>query len=267
MSSQTLYDPPSGWRYGFPKPYAPQPGESLADTLLRDGYPQHEIDNGGAKYCRFIGWDLGEEIANDNDPIDTTARTAVEAECVRQPAPRIGDWMQTFTGKAVYPMDLRPDDICIEDIAHALSMLCRYNGHSQRFYSVAEHSVLIARHLRQKHSDAVALEGLLHDATEAYLADVPRPVKPFLQGYKEAEHRAWLAIAERYDMWSLYDNHPSVHDADARILHDERQQNMAASENDWGLTGVRLGVQLQFWPPERAKAEFLALFAELYGEE
>lgn len=50
----TLYDPPSGWKYGFPKPYAPLPGETLEQTLLRDGYPQREIDNGGAKHCRFI---------------------------------------------------------------------------------------------------------------------------------------------------------------------------------------------------------------------
>ena len=50
-----LYDPPSGWRYGFPKPYKPLPNESLSATLLRDGYPQREIDNGGARYCRFIG--------------------------------------------------------------------------------------------------------------------------------------------------------------------------------------------------------------------
>ena len=50
-----IYDPPSGWRYGFPKPYRPLEDETLEDTLLRDGYPQHEIDNGGAEYCRFIG--------------------------------------------------------------------------------------------------------------------------------------------------------------------------------------------------------------------
>lgn len=210
-------------------------------------------------------------------PIDQTARTAVEhyepnedelvraADAKGMVAPRIGGWMQTHSGRAVFPMDLRPDDICIEDIAHALSMLCRYNGHCQRFYSVAEHSVLIARHLRQKHSDAVALEGLLHDATEAYLADVPRPVKPFLGGYKLAEATAFEAVCERYGLETTL--HDSVHDADARILHDERQQNMARSERDWALPGVRLGVVLEFWPPERAKAEFLALFAELYGEE
>jgi hypothetical protein len=51
----TLYDPPSGWRYGFPKPYKPLEGESLKETLLRDGYPQKEIDRGGHKHCRFIG--------------------------------------------------------------------------------------------------------------------------------------------------------------------------------------------------------------------
>ncbi|PKA40468.1 hypothetical protein CWR43_28255 [Rhizobium sullae] len=50
----TLYDPPSGWRYGFPRPYLPLPNETLEETPLRDGYPQREIDNGGAKYCRFI---------------------------------------------------------------------------------------------------------------------------------------------------------------------------------------------------------------------
>lgn len=178
---------------------------------------------------------------------------------------RIGSWMQTYTGRAVHPMDLRPEDICIEDIAHALSMQCRYNGHSLRFYSVAEHSVLIARHLRERHNDVVALEGLLHDATEAYLADVPRPVKPFLVGYREAEARAALAIADAFGL--PLDMPPAVHDADNRILHDERIQNMARSERDWGLTGVRLGVTLEFWEPQRAKAEFLALFEELYGEE
>jgi hypothetical protein len=55
-----IYDPPLGWMYGFPRPYAPLPGETLADTLLRDGYPQREIDRGGAKYVRFIG--LREEL-------------------------------------------------------------------------------------------------------------------------------------------------------------------------------------------------------------
>lgn len=216
-----------------------------------------------------------------NHPIDHSARAAIEdterdhlGEKGTSPAQlipsgiaeqRIGGWMQTYTGRAVYPMDLSPEDICIEDIAHSLAHQCRYNGHSLRFYSVAEHSVLVARWLRSKGTDAVALEGLLHDATEAYLSDVPRPVKPFLVGYQEAEKRAWYAIAETYNL--PYVPHPAVKDADNRILHDERIQNMARSERDWELTGVRLGVTLQFWSPDRAKAEFLAMFGELYGEE
>lgn len=206
---------------------------------------------------------------------DDTAREVMEATDEDHPPasndnaptdqPRTGAWIQTYTGRAVYPMDMRPEDICIEDIAHALSMQCRYSGHCLRFYSVAEHSVLIARWLRQV-SDAVALEGLLHDATEAYLADVPRPIKPFLVGYKEAEARAAEAIAQAFDL-SMAGHPDIVHEADNRILHDERIQNMATSERGWSLTGVRLGVTLQFWSPERAKAEFLALFEELYGEE
>jgi hypothetical protein len=55
MADKLIYDPPAGWRYGFPKPYEPLPNETLAETLLRDGYPQHEIDNGGAEHVRFLG--------------------------------------------------------------------------------------------------------------------------------------------------------------------------------------------------------------------
>jgi hypothetical protein len=61
MSKITFYDPPSGWRYGFPKVYEPLENEELKDTLLRDGYPQDEIDNGGAKYCRFWDYESWEE--------------------------------------------------------------------------------------------------------------------------------------------------------------------------------------------------------------
>ena len=56
----TIYDPPSGWRYGFPREYKPLPGESLEQTLLRDGYPQKEIDNAGADYCRF--WEISRKL-------------------------------------------------------------------------------------------------------------------------------------------------------------------------------------------------------------
>jgi hypothetical protein len=86
---------------------------------------------------------------------------------------RRGDWMQTFTGRAFYPLDPRPEDIDPVDIAHALSLICRYGGHSSRFYSVAEHCVLMSHAVAPEH----ALWALLHDATEAYLGDMIRPLK------------------------------------------------------------------------------------------
>src|SRR4051812_6540197 len=84
-----------------------------------------------------------------------------------------GDWMQTISGKAFFPLDPRPADVDIQDIAHALAFQCRFGGHVKEFYSVAEHSVRVS--LICAHEDAKW--GLLHDATEAYLSDIVRPVK------------------------------------------------------------------------------------------
>lgn len=82
-------------------------------------------------------------------------------------------WIQTFLGKPFWPLSPRPEDIDIRDIAHALAMTCRFTGHSQKFYSVAEHSVRVSRIVPAQ----FALHGLLHDASEAYLCDLSRPIK------------------------------------------------------------------------------------------
>lgn len=84
-----------------------------------------------------------------------------------------GSWMQTYTGRRLFPMDPSPADVDIIDIAHALSMQCRYNGHVRRFMSVAEHCVLISENVPAQD----ALWGLLHDATEAYVGDMIRPLR------------------------------------------------------------------------------------------
>ena len=65
---------------------------------------------------------------------------------------RKGDWMQTYTGRQFWPIDPRANEVHIEDIAHALSMMCRYNGHCRTFYSVAEHSVLVSQHVPPEHA-------------------------------------------------------------------------------------------------------------------
>lgn len=84
--------------------------------------------------------------------------------------------MTTYTGKFVDPMNMRPEDICLPDIAHALAMKCRFGGHCREFYSIAQHCCLAATHIQPicQHDRALAL---LHDASEAYLFDIPTPLK------------------------------------------------------------------------------------------
>jgi hypothetical protein len=178
-------------------------------------------------------------------------------------AARRGDWMQTFTGQTFYPMDPRPEDIHVEDIAHALSLLCRYGGHCLRFYSVAEHSVLMA----EQAPDEFKLAALLHDASEAYLSDVIRPIKRHLTNYAGIERSLECAIGKRFGV-TLHPMAPEVKRLDNAILADERLQNMAwtaVPNQEWGATEPPLGVTLKFWTPERAAFEFRAAFLRYGG--
>jgi hypothetical protein len=170
--------------------------------------------------------------------------------------------MQTFRGGQFWPLDPKPAAIEIEDIAHSLSMQCRYAGHCIRFYSVAEHSVHVANHLKRAGAPVnVQLWGLLHDASEAYLVDVPRPLKPFLPGYREAERRVMAAVAERFSLGPS--EPPEVKKTDNRILCDEAAQNMAEPPESWDLIGPPLGIRLRYWWPELAKEAFLKKFHQL----
>lgn len=175
---------------------------------------------------------------------------------------RTGDWMQTFTGRQFWPLDPRADEIEITDIAHALSMACRYAGHCTRFYSVAEHSVLLSRSVPQPFK----LWALLHDAAEAYVVDVPRPLKPYLAGYREIEERVMSAVCERFGLDPTMP--PVVKEADNRILVDERAQVMSPCAVDWNLAdNTPLGVQVFGWSPAEAEAAFLAAFDALLKDE
>ncbi|WP_245445293.1 HD domain-containing protein [Agrobacterium rosae] len=173
--------------------------------------------------------------------------------------PRTGDFMQTYTGRQYWPCDPRPHEVFIEDIAHSLSLQCRYAGHCLRFYSVAEHSVLIARSLAAIHAPEVALAGLLHDAPEAYCVDIPRPLKPYLTNYKDIEQKNWLAIAARFQIdRELPDE---VHDSDNRIIADELVNLVPMP---WHARHNNpLGVRLRYWSPEKAEREFMATFDAL----
>lgn len=177
---------------------------------------------------------------------------------------RRGHWMQTATGKQYWPIDPRPEDVCIEDIAHALGMICRYGGHCLDFYSVAEHSVYVSQLVPQEH----ALVALLHDAAEAYCCDIPRPLKIDLLGYKEIEERNWRAIC---DAFALNPELPQcVHDADVAMLFAERKAVMAPTLSpleDWGM-GLKTPInadriRIFAHMPGRASLMFLNRFHEL----
>ncbi len=189
---------------------------------------------------------------------------AKEAEAVERLAPPPRDertWIQTYTSRQVWPLNPVPEDICIEDIAHALSNLCRYTGHTRWPYSVAQHSVLAADHC----PDA-ARWALMHDAAEAYLADVARPVKRFLGGYKEAEERLERVIAERFGLeWPMPE---CVKVIDIRLLATERRDLMSRPPIPWVSTRdvEPLPDRIHPWPPSVAESRFLERFRELFPE-
>lgn len=198
--------------------------------------------------------------ANDNVPKDESGASAgFGVVPIAAQQARTGDFMQVYSGRQFWPLDPRADEIHIEDIAHSLSLQCRYAGHCIRFYSVAEHSVHVARWLLKHYGPLTALHGLLHDASEAYLIDVPRPVKPFLPGYKQAEERVMAAVAERFN---LNKGMPVVvKEADDRVIADElinlRPMEWHKKHDD------PLGVKIGCWSPDAAEDEFLSVFVML----
>jgi uncharacterized protein len=109
--------------------------------------------------------------------------------------------IRTFTGRYVNPLQLRAGDVCIEDIAHHLSNICRYTGACPEFYSVAQHSVYVSTHMWTRYDSAeAAMAGLLHDAAEAYLNDIASPVKhsPQMAWYRDCEKEAERVIFEEF---------------------------------------------------------------------
>lgn len=175
---------------------------------------------------------------------------------------RRGDWMLTFTGRRFWPLDPRPVEIAIEDIAHALSMICRYNGHTRRFYSVAEHSVLLCQVMTEREPENVwhQLQALMHDAAEAYLCDIVRPVKGSIPGYEVAEQRVEIAIRDRFDLW-CHGKTSGVNELDNLILFDEARALLRVDLEPWHeVYSPGLGVEIVGLPPALAESAFLDAF-------
>jgi hypothetical protein len=241
------------WDGGGPMPVGP---DDRVTIKLRNGL----TNVGPAVVFNWLHGRGGHGYEGDDDIISyrvlSTAPRPSSADTGRH-----GDFMQTYTGRKFWPMDPRANEVCIRDIAHSLSLQCRYAGHCRRFLSVAEHSVLIARWVRGQTDAQTALWGLLHDASEAYLVDIPRPVKPYLTNYKEAEAKVMAAVCQRFGL--PLEMPAAVHEADERIIADElvnlvRMQWHARHDDP-------LGVRLMYWSPAEAEEEFLETFKALTG--
>jgi len=167
-------------------------------------------------------------------------------------------FMQTYTGKTLDLKHPKPEQIDIRDIAHGLSQVCRFSGQCKFFYSVAQHSVLVSRIVNLH-----PLAGLLHDATEAYLGDVPSPVKQLCPDYKRLESKVWGAIAGKFGLLPAMPY--EVHQADLRMLATERDVVF----EDRILWGAHIDdvepymIDIDEWLPGLAEECFLERFEEL----
>ena len=167
-------------------------------------------------------------------------------------------WIETVSGTKFYFLNPQEDQIKIKDIAWALSNICRFTGHTKRFYSVAEHSYNVAMLC----PPYLALEGLLHDASEAYLNDIASPVKQFLPEYKEMEEKVERAIYAKFMLGMPMSK--AVKDADVAQLCHEAYYLLPSQGLDWKerVIGKR-GIEPVGWKPEVAYNNFMTLFTQL----
>ena len=183
----------------------------------------------------------------------------------RHAPPAPGPYLQTVSGRWVNPFEPDPEQLDIDDIARALGNLCRFGGHSRVFYSVAQHSVIVSELVEQRGGDVEdVFAALMHDASEAYLGDMPHPIKhrsPLGTAFKAAEHELEEVIRERFRIKA---DSPEIKRADRALLATERR---AFSGENWHwpeLDGVEpLDLELDAWPPEEAARAFRRRFAEL----
>ncbi len=175
---------------------------------------------------------------------------------------RKGEWFLTYTGRMFWPSDPQPEDFCIEDIAHGLSHICRYGGHCRTFYSVAQHSVLVSHHVPAED----ALTALMHDATEAYIGDMIRPIKASMPHFKELEEKLWGVLAATFHLPQTIPE--SVKHADNRALVTERRDLMSPAihhlpwrQDELGYTAFEQ--QVVPLEPREARILFMKRFEQL----
>lgn len=176
-------------------------------------------------------------------------------------APPSDAWILTISGVRFDLLQPTPDMVRIADIAHALSHVCRFAGHTRGLYTVAQHSLIVAANV----PPAEALTALLHDATEAYVGDMTAPLKRHMPDYQAVEARLWQVIRERFDLGEIT---PAIKEADIRALYTERRDLLIPSPHAWPGDETRpapFEERITPWAPPAAKRAFMQRFGFLTG--
>lgn len=174
-----------------------------------------------------------------------------------------GFYIRTFTGKQLYWEHVEDHDFDVVDIAHALSMKCRWSGHTRKFYSVAQHSVMVSQLVPDEHK----MDALFHDLSEAYMPDFPSPLKWYLRdkGFtvlSDMEKRLEAAAAKKLGL--KFPRDPSIKEADLILLSTESRDLMPPGEERVGMIWP-LEKEIDCWSPMMAKALFLKEYRKLRG--
>lgn len=162
-----------------------------------------------------------------------------------------GHWISTYTGKKFHYLCPQLDEIDIVDIAHALSLTCRFGGHCKEFYSVAEHSIRVAGWVNSQDK----LSALLHDAHEAYLHDVPRPIKEDIIGYRNIADRIQQAIDSKFGTVMTQE----ILFADNLLLSTEAR-DLGLDTTDWAELPPPLVENIYPWDMKDVEDSFLDYF-------
>lgn len=172
-----------------------------------------------------------------------------------------GAFVTTYSGVRFFVEECNIADVPIEDIAHALAMNCRFNGHLDQFYSVAQHSVIVSMLVPSEHR----MTALLHDVSEAFVPDMPRPFKKFITGFEEYEDKIQRAVAKCYG--TVYPLPETVKYVDKNIVRDEAEA-MYRLPPTWieFYDSVANREWFMKMSPQDAKHYFLDRFYYLQGE-
>jgi len=170
------------------------------------------------------------------------------------------EWMETATGLKFYPFAPEPDMFRLEDITTSLSQQCRFNGHTKKMYTVAQHSL----HVGNIVPPELRVYGLLHDAAEAYLSDIPSPIKKYLAVYHDEkikkiqifEKSVLRALCEKFGLDIEKFESPELIDADIQCLIDEKNRFMTKLKWDWDVPQVTMNTIHKRCPLEAERAKY-----------